>query len=47
MLPLANTLIDTGTKLSEAALRAEGLRMEDVDNMDEYLAYRDAFIQKA
>mgnify|MGYP006967119457 CR=1 FL=1 len=46
MVPLARAQIEAGGKLAEAAVEEEiGLAMEDVDTMEEYLAYKEEYIK--
>lgn len=48
MLPLAQAQIEAGGKLAEAAVERElGYAMEDVDTMEEYLEYKEAYIRQA
>jgi hypothetical protein len=47
MLPLAKAQADAGGKLTEVAMAEEGIAMANVDTLEEYVTYKEAFIQKA
>ena len=47
MIPLAKAQADAGGKLTEIAMQEEGIAMANVDTLEEYVTYKEAFIQKA
>ena len=47
MIPLAKAQADAGGKLTEVAMAEEGIAMANVDTLEEYVTYKEAFIEKA